>query len=103
MEEKDKRQKVTISLYEKDIAALERSAKLAGVNKSEYVRALIHFTFPKPLPDKLFWERMNELYTIHDEIKDSATGNEKILSACKEMEQWILKFQEEYAVAWEVA
>ena len=103
MEEKEKRKKVTISLYEKDIAELEAGAKLTGGNKSEFVRMLINFFIPKPLPDKMFWERMNELYAIHDNIKQNANGNEQILSACKDIEQWILKFQEEYTVPWEVA
>ena len=102
MEENEKRQKVTISLYEKDIARLERDAKIAGVSKSEYIRSLINFCFPKKLPDEYFWKRMNELYAIHDNIKSNADGNEIVLSACKDMEQWILEFQEEYTVPLEV-
>ena len=36
MEENEKRKKVTVSLYDKDIAELERGAKLTSRNKSEY-------------------------------------------------------------------
>ena len=46
MEENEKRKKVTVSLYDKDIAELERGAKLTGGNKSEYIRMLLHFIVP---------------------------------------------------------
>ena len=103
MEENEKRKKVTVSLYDKDIAELERGAKLTGGNKSEYVRMLLQFILPHSMPDKKLWESMEELYSIHNVIKDNAAGNEKILSACKDLEQWILKFQTDNTVPWEVA
>ena len=103
MEEKDKRKKVTISLYDKDIAELEAGAKLTGGNKSEYVRMLLHFLVPRSMTDKMFWKRMEELYEIHNRIKDNAAGNEKVFSACKDLEQWILKFQSDNTLPWEVA
>ena len=94
MEEKDKRKKVTISLYDKDIAELEAGARLTGGNKSEYVRMLIHFIVP---------HRMNELYAIHNVIKDNAEDNTNILMACEQLEDWIMKFQSESTQPWEVA
>ena len=46
---------------------------------------------------------MEELYEIHNRIKDNADGNEAVLAACKNLEQWILKFQTDNTVPWEVA
>jgi len=103
MQEKDKRKKVTVSLYDKDIAELERGAKLTGGNKSEYIRMLLHFIVPHNMPDKMLWKRMEELYEIHNRIKDNADANEVVLAACKDLEQWILKFQTDNTVPWEVA
>ena len=103
MEEKDKRKKVTISLYDKDIAALEAGAKHTGGNKSEYVRMLLHFIVPHSMPDKRFWELMNELYAIHNVIKDNVEDNTNILMACEQLEDWIMKFQSESTLPWEVA
>ena len=87
MEEKDKRKKVTISLYDKDIAELEAGARLTGGNKSEYVRMLLHFIVPHNMPDKMLWKRMEEPHEIHNSIKDNADGNESVLAACKDLEQ----------------
>ena len=103
MEENKKRKKVTVSLYDKDIAELERGAKLTGGNKSEYIRMLLHFIVPHNMPDKMLWKRMEELYEIHNRIKDNADANEVVLAACKDLEQWILKFQTDNTVPWEVA
>ena len=103
MQEKDKRKKVTISLYDKDIAALEAGAKHTGGNKSEYVRMLLHFIVPRSMPDKRFWELMNELYAIHNVIKDNVEDNTNILMACEQLEDWIMKFQSESTLPWEVA
>ena len=102
MQEKDKRKKVTISLYDKDIAELEAGAKHTGGNKSEYVRMLLHFIVPHSMPDKRFWELMNELYAIHNVIKDNAEENTNILMACEQLEDWIMKFQSESTLPWEV-
>ena len=60
MEEKDKRKKVTISLYDKDIAELEAGARLTGGNKSEYVRMFIHFIVLSSMADNGFLDLMNE-------------------------------------------
>lgn len=103
MEENKKRKKVTVSLYDKDIAELERGAKLTGGNKSEYIRMLLHFIVPHNMPDKMLWKRMEELYEIHNRIKDNADANEAVLATCKDLEQWILKFQTDNTVPWEVA
>ncbi len=103
MEENKKRKKVTVSLYDKDIAEFERGAKLTGGNKSEYIRMLLHFIVPHNMPDKMLWKRLEELYEIHNRIKDNADSNEAVLAACKDLEQWILKFQTDNTVPWEVA
>jgi hypothetical protein len=51
----------------------------------------------------MLWKRMEELYEIHNRIKDNADANEVVLAACKDLEQWILKFQTDNTVPWEVA
>ena len=103
MEEKDKRKKVTISMYDEDIERLNAASKRSGCNKSEYVRRMLRWSIPKPIPDIRFWELMNELYAIHNVIKDNAEDNTNILMACDELEDWIMKLQSESTLPWEVA
>ena len=66
-------------------------------------RMLLHFIVPHNMPDKMLWKRMEELYEIHNRIKDNADANEVVLAASKDLEQWILKFQTDNTVPWEVA
>ena len=103
MEEKDKRKKVTFSMYDEDIERLNAASKRSGCNKSEYVRRMLRWSIPKPIPDKRFWALMNELYAIHNVIKDNADNNTNILMACEELEDWIMTYQSESTLPWEVA
>ena len=102
MPRKEKRKQVTLSLYNDDIRRLEEACARTNSTKSEYIRFVLHFLVPQALPDHMFWELMNELYTIHDKIKTNAGNEAIILSACKELEEWILKFQAKSTSPWKV-
>ena len=65
MQEKDKRKKVTLSMYDEDIERLNAASKRSGCNKSEYVRRMLSWSIPKPIPDKRFWDLMNELFAVY--------------------------------------
>jgi hypothetical protein len=93
MEENDKRKKVMLSMYDEDIKRLNAASERSGCNKSEYVRRMLRWSIPKPIPDKRFWELMN----------DNAENNTNILMACEQLEDWIMKFQSESTLPWEVA
>lgn len=55
------------------------------------------------MPDKKFWELMNNHYAIQNSIKENANGNEKILQACIDFDKWVLEFQNEMLLQKEAA
>lgn len=55
------------------------------------------------MPDKKFWELMNEHYAIQDRIKENTNGNEKLLQACIDLDKWVLEFQNEMLLQKEAA
>lgn len=55
------------------------------------------------MPDKKFWELMNEHYVIQDCIKKNANGNKKILQACIDLDKWVLELQREILLSKEAA
>lgn len=92
-----------ISLSYDDSQKLKLYAKICGVTQSQIVSILINNKVPKPMPDKKFWELMNEHYIIQDCIKKNANGNEKILQACIKLDKWVLEFQTEMLLPKEAA
>lgn len=92
-----------ISLNYDDSQRLKLYAKICGVTQSQIVSTLINNKTPKPMPDKKFWELMNEHYAIQDRIKENTNGNEKLLQACIDLDKWILEFQNEMLLQKEAA
>lgn len=92
-----------ISLNYDDSQRLKLYAKICGVTQSQIVSTLINNKTPKPMPDKKFWELMNEHYAIQDRIKENTNGNEKLLKACIDLDKWILEFQNEMLLQKEAA
>lgn len=92
-----------ISLNYDDSQRLKLYAKICGVTQSQIVSILINNKTPKPMPDKKFWELMNEHYVIQDCIKKNANGNEKILQSCVDLDKWVLEFQTEMLLPKEAA
>lgn len=99
------KEKIThcISLNYDDSQRLKLYAKICGVTQSQIVSTLINNTIPKPMPDKKFWELMNNHYAIQNSIKENANGNEKILQACIDFDKWVLEFQNEMLLQKEAA
>lgn len=98
----DKKKKVTVYLTHEAFERLQLSCKVSGYKQSEYVESLIEFVFPMRSPDKVYWKYMNQLGDIHNRIKANANGNAAILSACKELEQWLIDYQRAETEPWEV-
>lgn len=99
------KEKIThcISLNYDDSQRLKLYAKICGVTQSQIVSTLINNKTPKPMPDKKFWELMNEHYAIQDRIKENTNGNEKLLQACIDLDKWVLEFQNEMLLQKEAA
>ena len=90
--QKEKKIKCCFTLTPTDYQKLKSFCHDVGFSMSGVIAALINGAMPKAKPDQAFWQKMNELYRIHDNIKNNTTDT-VILSACKELEQWILDFQ----------
>ncbi len=48
---------------------------------------------PQPLPDENFWLMLEELYSIHDNLKQLSRFDNTLLKKCDEIEQLILDLQ----------
>ena len=58
-----------MSLTENEAEKLQANATLCGLTRSEYLRMLMRGKTPKPKPPPEFWELMNGLYYLHDQLK----------------------------------
>ena len=62
MKKNDTRLQLRLSLKEKEI--IERDAKRCGMSVSQYVRQCCLGKEPRGRPPDVFWELLEELYTI---------------------------------------
>ena len=60
-------------MTEKESQKLQQWAERAGVPKAEYVRQKVFGKEPQPKPASAFWNHMDDLYTIHDQLKEEHT------------------------------
>ena len=63
----DKR-KFDIRLSQKDFKLLERNAHRCKINKSEYMRMLLHKIAPREAPPADYYGMMNELKVIREDL-----------------------------------
>lgn len=70
MKIKETQIKHTLRLSRRDSQRLEKWAKAAGISKAEYMRQKLFGKEPQPMPSPPFWQYMQQLYEIHDQITD---------------------------------
>ena len=65
--------KHTLRMSERESQQLDRLAENAGISKAEYVRQKVFGKEPQPMPAPAFWNHMDTLYALHDQLKDAET------------------------------
>ena len=78
----------------KEKEKLRKDAKLCGLTMSEYIRQLIAGREPNALPDHAFWDNMDKLYRIHDDIKKLFPGSYEAGIICGRIRELILSVTE---------
>lgn len=79
--------KLTVRMTEEENKKLARWAERSGLPKAEYVRQRVLDHEPQPLPNDVFWKRLDALYAIHDQVFR--------VEAKKNLQQLILDIQAE--------
>lgn len=90
---KNKGVRKSIRLSEKEYEQFSSYAKQCGLSESQLVSMLIIGKHPQPLPDKNFWLMLEDLYSIHDSLKQLSRFDNSLLKKCAEIEQLILDLQ----------
>ena len=65
--------KHTLRMSEKESKKLDQWSQAAGISKAEYVRQKVFGKEPQPKPASAFWNHMDDLYAIHDQLKEEHT------------------------------
>ena len=65
--------KHTLRMTEKESIKLDQWSQAAGLSKAEYVRQKVFGKEPQPKPASAFWNHMDALYAIHDQLKEEHT------------------------------
>ena len=65
--------KHTLRMTEKESKKLDQWSQAAGLSKAEYVRQKVFGKEPQPKPASAFWNHMDALYAIHDQLKEEHT------------------------------
>lgn len=68
-------------------------AKQCGLSESQLMGMLIMGKIPQPLPEKNFWLMLEQLYSIHDRLKQLSRFDDSLLKTCVEIEQLIIDLQ----------
>ena len=63
--------KHTLRMSEQESKKLDQWSQAAGISKAEYVRQKVFGKEPQPMPTPAFWNHMDELYALHDRLKDA--------------------------------
>lgn len=92
-EMKNERVRISIRFNEEEYEQFSNYAKLCGLSESQLVSMLIMSKHPQPLPDKNFWLMLEQLYSIHDSLKQLSRFDNSLLKKCDEIEQLILDLQ----------
>lgn len=92
----------SIRLSEEEYEQFSSYAKQCGLSESQLVSMLIMGKHPQPLPDKKFWLMLEQLYSIHDSLKQLSRFENSLLKKCDEIEQLILDLQRAVTVPKEV-
>ena len=63
--------KHTLRMSEQESKKLDQWSQAVGISKAEYVRQKVFGKEPQPMPTPAFWNHMDELYALHDRLKDA--------------------------------
>lgn len=99
---KNKRVRKSIRFSEEEYEIFSSYAKQCGISESQLTCMLIMGEIPQPLPGKNFWLMLEQLYSIHDSLKQLSKFDNSLLKTCTEIEQLILELQREVTVPKEV-
>lgn len=99
---KNERVRISVRLSEEEYEQFSNYARQCGLSESQLVRMLIMGKHPQPLPDKNFWLMLEQLYSIHDSLKQLSRFDNSLLKKCDEIEQLILDLQRAVTVPKEV-
>lgn len=92
----------SIRFSEEEYERFSTYAKQCGLSESQLMSMLIMGKQPQPLPDRNFWLMLEQLYCIHDSLKQLSKFDNSLLKKCSEIEQLILDLQREFTVPKEV-
>lgn len=95
---KNKRVRKSIRFSEEEYEIFSSYAKQCRISESQLMCMLIMGKIPQPLPDKNFWLMLEQLYSIHDSLKQLSRFDNSLLKTCTEIEQLILDLQREFTV-----
>ena len=98
----NQRVRKSIRLSEEEYERFSTYAKQCGLSESQLICMLIMGKQPQPLPDKNFWLMLEQLYSIHDSLKQLSRFDNSLFKTCTEIEQLILDLQREFTVPKEV-
>lgn len=99
---KNERVRKSIRFSEEEYERFSSYAKQCGLSESQLMCMLIMGKIPQPLPDENFWLMLEQLYSIHDSLKQLSKFDNSLLQKCDEIEQLILDLQREFTVPKEV-
>ena len=98
----NKRVRKSIRFSEEEYEIFSNYAKQCGLSESQLMCMLIMGKIPQPLPDKNFWLMLEQLYSIHDSLKQLSRFDNSLLKTCVEIEQLIIDLQRTVTVPKEV-
>lgn len=98
----NKKVRKSIRFSEEEYEIFSSYAKQCGISESQLMCMLIMGKIPQPLPDKNFWLMLEQLYSIHDSLKQLSRFDNSLLKTCTEIEQLILDLLREFTVPKEV-
>ena len=65
--------KHTLRMSEQESKKLDQWSQAAGISKAEYVRQKVFGKEPQPMPTPAFWNHMDTLYALQDQLKEEHT------------------------------
>ncbi len=98
----NERVRKSIRFSEEEYEIFSTYAKQCGLSESQLICMLIMGKIPQPLPEKNFWLMLEQLYSIHDSLKQLSRFDNSLLKTCVEIEQLIIDLQRAVTVPKEV-
>ena len=92
----------SIRMSEEESEMLSKYSEVCGLSESQLIGMLIMGKQPQPLPDKSFWLMLEELYEIHNRLKQLSMYDSTLNEKCIEIEKLILDLQKKFTVPKEV-